>query len=53
MPSAEAVLHEIDTDEIIFGLAGIDDFNRFRKKDLTRMLRTLPRKKAFERTTIE
>lgn len=53
MPSAEAVLHEIDTDEIIFGLAGIDDFNSFRKKDLTRMLRTLPREKAFERTTIE
>lgn len=40
MPSAEAVLHEIDTDEIVFGLAGIDDFNSFCKKEHTRMLRS-------------
>ena len=34
MHSAEEVLHEIDTDEFIFGLAGIDDFKTFKKKGL-------------------
>lgn len=37
MPTAEDVLHEIDTDEIMFGIADVDDFDRFKKKDSTRM----------------
>lgn len=36
MHSAKEVLHEIDTDESPFGIAGVDDFI-FRKKDYTRM----------------
>lgn len=48
MHSAEEVLNEVDTDETIFGIAGIDDFNTFSKKDNTRinlaMKRTLRRK---------
>lgn len=36
MHSAEEVLHEIDTDESSFGLAGIDDFI-LEKRDYTRM----------------
>ena len=47
MHSAEEVLHEIDTDESIFGLAGIDDFNHFSKKDYTRM--DFARERAFNR----
>ena len=44
--SAEEVLHEIDTDESIFGLAGIDDFYPFPKKDYTRM--NLARERALK-----
>lgn len=36
MPTAKAVLHEIDTDGCIFGIAGIDERRRF-KKDTTRI----------------
>lgn len=36
MPTAEAVLHEIDTDDCFFGIYGIDE-NRNFKKDLTRL----------------
>ncbi len=35
--SAEEVLHEIDTDECSFGIAGIDDFLNFPEKDYTRL----------------
>lgn len=45
MKTAEDVLHEIDTDEVPFGLAGVDDFDRFRKKDYTRMNQA--RERAF------
>ena len=37
MHSAQDVLSEIDSDEIPFGIAGIDDFWRYSKKDNTRM----------------
>lgn len=37
MPTAEAVLNEIDTDEIQFGIADVDDYRNFKKKDDTRM----------------
>lgn len=47
MHSAEEVLNEVDTDESPFGIAGIDDFNTFSKKDLTRM--NLARERAFGR----
>lgn len=43
MHSAKEVLHEIDTDESIFGLAGIDDFNSFQKKDCTRIKKSAER----------
>ena len=36
MPTAEDVLHEIDTDGCAFGIAGIDEGEEF-KKDKTRM----------------
>lgn len=47
MHSAEEVLNEIDTDESIFGIAGVDNFWFFKKKDMTRI--NLARKKAFGR----
>ena len=47
MHSAEAVLHEVDTDEFNFGIAGVDDFKTFSKKDYTRM--NSAREKAFPR----
>lgn len=37
MHSAQDVLNEIDSDEIPFGIAGIDDFWHYSKKDNTRM----------------
>lgn len=49
MPSAEEVLNEIDTDESCFGIADIDDFHTFPKKDYTRAIiesESLIRKKA-------
>lgn len=49
MHSAEDVLNEVDTDEFFFGLAGIDDFDNFSKKDYTRM--NLARERAFQRKT--
>lgn len=45
MKSAEDVLNEIDTDESPFGIAGVDDFKSFKKKDYTRM--NLANEKAF------
>ena len=44
--AAEEVLNEIDTDESMFGIAGIDDFYTFSKKDYFRM--NIARKKLFE-----
>ena len=46
MHSAEDVLNEVDTDEFAFGIAGVDDFNTFVKKDSNRM--NLANEKAFE-----
>ena len=43
MRSAKEVLHEIDTDESIFGLAGIDDFDTYKKKDYTRIKKSAER----------
>ncbi len=37
MPSKEDVLNEIDTDEILYGIAYVDDFFKFRKKDYSRV----------------
>ena len=37
MQSAKDVLNEIDTDESIWGIAGVDDPIFFKKKDYTRM----------------
>ncbi len=37
MHSAKEVLNEIDTDACSFGIAYVDDFNFFEKKDYTRM----------------
>lgn len=37
MHSAEEVLYEIDTDESIFGIAVVDNFWCFEKKDCTRI----------------
>lgn len=37
MHSAEEVLNEVDTDECIFGIAGVDNFNTSFKRDYTRM----------------
>jgi hypothetical protein len=45
--AAEEVLNEIDTDESMFGIAGIDDFYTFSKKDYFRM--NIARKKLFDK----
>lgn len=37
MHSAKEVLNEVDTDECCWGIAGIDSFFAFSKKDSTRM----------------
>lgn len=37
MHSAKDVLNEIDTDALIWGIAGVDDPICFKKKDYTRM----------------
>ena len=57
MHSAEEVLNEVDTDEFPSGIAGIDNFFTFSKKDYTRMnivyeesaRRLAQREKAFSR----
>lgn len=41
MHSAKEVLNEVDTDECPFGLAGIDPFFCFKKKDRTRIDRAM------------
>ena len=38
MHSAEDVLHEIDTDGVPFGIAYIDDFVYFEKKDYSKVI---------------
>ena len=43
MKSAEEVLHEIDTDSIPFGIAGVDSFWGFKKKDNTRLINSRPK----------
>ena len=42
MPTAEAVLHEIDTDACFFGIAGIDEHRNF-KKDTTKIQARRPK----------
>lgn len=37
MPTAEAVLHEIDSDNVPFGLVGIDEYGTGFKTDFTRL----------------
>lgn len=43
MPTAEDVLNEVDTDSCNFGIAGVDSFWRYRKKDYTKMNEVLQR----------
>lgn len=47
MHSAKEVLDEVDTDECNFGLAGIDNFFTFTKKDYTRI--NIARERALGR----
>ncbi len=42
-PTKEDVLREIDTDEILFGIAYVDDFFGYKKKDYTRLNATRPK----------
>lgn len=37
MPTEEAVLNEIDTDEVPYGLVGVDEYSTNFKKDFTRL----------------
>lgn len=45
MPTPEAVLHEIDTDDVPFGLSGIDEYGTGFKKDFTRLNAEAAKKK--------
>ena len=47
MTSKQDVLNEVDTDDVMFGIAEVDSFNGFVKKDYRRM--NLRRDRAFGR----
>ena len=43
MKTAEDVLNEIDTDSCMFGIAGVDSYMGFKKKDNTKMMKSRPK----------
>ena len=50
MPTAEAVLHEIDTDDCFFGIYGVDENNSAFKKNMTRLNER--RERAFAQMSV-